>query len=60
MPIPSGVFTGLFSLAGFISSATGHPALGMFFNDPHTAELATNVMSGVGALLAGFLPGLKK
>jgi len=55
-----GLLVGILSALGMFSSATGHPALGTFVSDPHTALLLTQVVSGGVAIVAGVLKGLGK
>jgi uncharacterized membrane protein HdeD (DUF308 family) len=55
-----GVVAGVFALAGTVSVALGKPALGAVLADPATAATATTVASGIVALVAGILDGIRK
>ncbi|GJD92502.1 MULTISPECIES: hypothetical protein [Methylobacterium] len=57
--VTPGVVAGVLTMAGVLSVAVGKPALGAFLSDPATAATVTAVVSGVGALLAGVLQGVK-
>jgi hypothetical protein len=58
--LTAGVIAGLFSLAGAVLQASGHPALGAFVSDPQTAATLSSVLNGALALAAGALAGIKK
>lgn len=54
-----GVITGILAAIGAITQATGHPALGTFFQDPQTGALVNGLVTGAAALAAGLLKGVK-
>ncbi len=45
--------------ASQIAVATGHPALGSFIADPHTAALTTTFINAGVGLVAGAAKGIK-
>jgi hypothetical protein len=57
--LSSGIVVGGLSMAAALSIAFHYPALGVFFSDPATATTLTSLLSGVSALVGGFLKGLK-
>jgi len=57
--LSSGIIVGGLSMAAALSIAFHDPALGVFFSDPATATTLTAVLSGIGALIGGFLKGFK-
>ncbi|CAO4174113.1 hypothetical protein CLBKND_02336 [Methylorubrum aminovorans] len=59
LPAPA-VAAGLFALVSALFNATGYPLAGAALSDPGTASQATAVLTGLGAFLAGVLPGLRK
>ena len=50
----------VFSMGSMISIAFGNPVLGAVFSNPNTANAATAVVGGVGALVSAFLPSIIK
>jgi hypothetical protein len=54
-----GFIAGLLALGSAIAVAFHHPALGAFLDDPKTAESATMVLTGLMALFAGGLRGIR-
>lgn len=59
LPAPA-VAAGLFALVSALASAAGYPLAGAMLSDPGTATQATAVLTGLGAVVAGILPGLRK
>ncbi|MGN7122848.1 hypothetical protein [Methylorubrum thiocyanatum] len=59
LPAPA-VAAGLFALVSALANAAGYPLAGAALSDPGTASQATAVLTGLGAVLAGVLPGLRK
>lgn len=59
VPAPA-LTAGLFALVTAIFNAAGHPLAGAVLSDPGTASQATAVLTGLGAVVAGILPGLRK
>jgi len=57
--MPGGIM-GVLALIGWVSQATGHPALGAVFNDPNFANAATAVVSGVATIAAGLMKGIEQ
>jgi hypothetical protein len=57
--LSSGMIVGGLSMAAALSIAFHEPALGVFFSDPATAATLTALLSGVSALIGGFMKGLK-
>ncbi|CAO4181952.1 hypothetical protein [Methylorubrum populi] len=57
LPAPA-VAAGLFALVSALANAAGYPLAGAMLSDPTTASQATAVLTGLGALAAGLLPGL--
>jgi hypothetical protein len=55
-----GFITGIISMGGALSVATGHPAFGAFLDNPNTATTVTSVVSGLLSLFAGAMEGIKK
>lgn len=55
-----GVIAGVLALFAAVAGAFGYSALGTFFTDPNTATTVNQVLVGLGALVAGFLTGVKK
>lgn len=46
------------AIGSAVSIASGNPALGAVIADPHTAQAATAVIGGIGALVSAFQPSL--
>lgn len=59
LPAPA-IAAGLFALVSAVANAAGYPLAGAALSDPGTASQATAVLTGLGAVLAGVLPGLRK
>jgi ABC-type uncharacterized transport system permease subunit len=59
LPAPA-VAAGLFALVSALANAAGYPLASAMLSDPGTAAQATAVLTGLGAVLAGVLPGLRK
>ncbi len=57
--LSSGIVVGCLSMAAALSIALHAPALGVFFSDPATATEMTALLTAGGALIGGFLKGLK-
>lgn len=47
------------TVGAFASTALGHPALALVFNDPNTSTTLTAVVGLVGALVSGFSQGVQ-
>jgi hypothetical protein len=54
-----GVVVGALACAAAIANVSGYPLLGAFLGDPSTAVAATNVATGLAAIVAGVLNGIK-
>ena len=59
LPAPA-LGAGLFALISALANAAGYPVAGAMLSDPGTAAQATAILTGLGALAAGALPGLRK
>ncbi|MGX5777710.1 hypothetical protein [Methylorubrum zatmanii] len=59
LPAPA-VAAGLFALVSALANAAGYPLAGAMLSDPTTASQVTAVLTGLAALVAGALPGLRK
>ena len=59
LPAPA-LAAGLFARVSALASAAGSPLAGAMLSDPGTATQATAVLTGLGAVVAGILPGLRK
>jgi len=48
------------SVGSYISLMSGNPVLAAVISNPHTAETATAVVGGIGALVSAFMPAVHK
>ena len=54
-----GVITGVLTAAAAVASFMGQDTLAAFFGDPTTAANVTQAVTAIGAIIAGFLSGVK-
>lgn len=55
-----GIWAGAASLVSAIFTATGHGPAAAIISDPATAHSVSVLVTGIGAILAGFLPAPQK
>lgn len=55
----SAIIAAIVSIGAFASTALGHPALALVFNDPNTATELTAAVGGLGAVVSAFAQGIQ-
>lgn len=55
----SAIIAAIVSIGAFASTALGHPALAIVFNDPNTATELTAAVGGLGAVVSAFAQGVQ-
>lgn len=57
--VSTGSVTGILSALALLAGLYGKPALQVFLADPATTQMVLQLLGAVGALVAGFLQGIK-